>query len=53
MHRVKSDLKTYIEENVLPVYSLNDKGHGIEHINYVLHRCFVFETQFKNIDPDI
>ena len=53
MHRVKSDLKTYIEENVLPVYSLNDKGHGIEHINYVLERCFVFETQFKNIDPDI
>ena len=53
MHRVKSDLKTYIQENILPVYSLNDKGHGIEHINYVLERCFVFETQFKNIDPDI
>lgn len=53
MHRVKSELKTYIEENILPVYTLNDKGHGIEHINYVLERCFVFETQFENIDPDI
>lgn len=53
MHRVKSELKTYIEENILHVYSLNDKGHGIEHINYVLERCFVFEIQFENIDPDI
>lgn len=53
MHRVKSDLKAYIEENILPVYFFNDKGHGTEHINYVLERCFVFEKQFKNIDPDI
>lgn len=53
MHRVKSELKTYIEENILPMYSLNDKGHGTEHINYVLERCFIFETQFENIDPDI
>ncbi len=53
MHRVNNELKTYIDEHVLPVYTRNDKGHGKEHINYVLKRCFEFEKQFENIDPDI
>lgn len=53
MNRVNNELIIYIENNVLPLYALNDKGHGTEHINYVLKRCFEFEKQFKNIDPDI
>lgn len=53
MHRVNKELKEYISQYILPQYSQNDGGHGINHINYVIERCFVFEKQFNNIDPDI
>lgn len=53
MHRVNKELKLYIDTNILPRYSANDGGHGIMHINYVLERCFIFEKQFKDIEPDI
>lgn len=46
-------LKKYIEINVLPEYVKNDSGHGIEHINYVIDRCFRFSEQFDNIDLDM
>lgn len=47
------ELKHYIEENILTEYSKNEKGHGIEHINYVINRCFKFAEQFDNIDLNI
>ncbi len=47
---MNNKLKEYIEINVLPQYSKNDSGHGIEHINYVIDRCFRFAEQFNNID---
>ncbi len=43
----------YIENNVFPEYSKNEKGHGIEHIKYVIDRCMKFALQFENIDLDI
>ena len=46
-------LKRYIENSVFPEYSKNEKGHGIEHINYVINRCFKFAEQFDNIDLDM
>ena len=46
-------LKKYIEINVLPEYVKNDSGHGIEHINYVINRCFRFSEQFDNIELDM
>lgn len=46
-------LKEYIEINVFPEYSKNDSGHNIEHINYVIERCFRFAEQFDNIDLDM
>lgn len=46
-------LKKYIEESILPEYSKNEEGHGIEHINYVINRCFKFAEQFDDIDLDI
>ncbi len=46
-------LKEYIEINVFPEYLKNDSGHGIEHINYVIDRCFKFAKQFDNIDLDM
>lgn len=53
MHRINEDLKRYIAQHILPQYSKNDGGHGLEHISYVIERCFIFEKQFTNIDPDI
>ena len=50
---MNENLKKYIEINVLPQYSKNDSGHGIEHINYVIDRCFRFAEQFDNVDSDI
>ncbi|MCI8331130.1 MAG: phosphohydrolase, partial [Bacilli bacterium] len=35
---VNEKLKRYIEQNIFPQYSLNDKGHQIEHIKYVINR---------------
>ena len=50
---INSNLKNYIEINIFPEYSKNDSGHGIEHINYVIDRCFQFSEQFDNIDLDM
>ena len=46
-------LVKYIEVNVFPEYLKNDSGHNIEHINYVIDRCFGFAEQFNNIDLDM
>lgn len=46
-------LVEYIKNNILPEYSKNESGHGIEHINYVLNRCIKFAEQFDNIDLNI
>ena len=50
---MNSKLKDYIEIKILPEYSKNDTGHGIEHIQYVINRCFKFAEQFDNIDLDM
>ncbi len=51
--KVSNDLKSYIEQNILPEYAKNDSGHNIEHINYVIDRCFHFAEQFDNINIDM
>ena len=50
---MNNNLKEYIENYIFPEYSKNDSGHGIEHINYVIDRCFKFARQFENIDFDM
>ncbi len=47
------NLMKYIENHILPEYSKNDSGHGIEHINYVINRCFRFAKQFNDINLNI
>lgn len=42
---INDNLKKYIEENIFPQYSKNDKGHGIEHIKYVIKRSFELINQ--------
>ena len=36
---IDSELKIYIENNIFPKYERNEKGHQIDHINYVINRC--------------
>lgn len=50
---MNNELVDYIEANIFPEYLKNDSGHGIEHINYVIERCFKFAEQFDNIDFDM
>lgn len=37
---VNENLRKYIEKEIFPQYDLNDKGHNINHINYVIRRSF-------------
>lgn len=37
---VNKNLRKYIEKEIFPQYDLNDKGHNINHINYVIRRSF-------------
>lgn len=37
---VDKELQNYIENNIFPEYEKNEKGHGIEHIKYVIQRSF-------------
>lgn len=46
---VDEKLKRYVELNIFPQYILNDKGHQIEHIKYVINRCYKLS---KNMDVD-
>ncbi len=46
---VNEELKRYVEQNIFPQYILNDKGHQIEHIKYVINRCSKLS---KNMDVD-
>ncbi len=37
-NKLDEELKKYIEEKVFPLYSRNEEGHGITHINDVIQR---------------
>lgn len=50
---INLELKDYIQKHILPDYSKNDSGHGIEHIEYVTKRCMRFAEQFQNINKDM
>lgn len=50
---MNDNLIKYIQNNVFPEYSKNEKGHGIEHIRYVIDRCMRFAKQFDDIDLNI
>ena len=50
---LSKNLKEYIEKKIFPEYSKNERGHGIEHIKYVIDRCMRFAEQFDDIDLDM
>lgn len=49
---INSKLKKYIEENVFPEYNKNEKGHGINHIHYVIDRSFELVKE-NNLDVNL
>ena len=51
--KVNEDLKKYIEENIFPEYSKNEKAHNLEHIQYVINRSFKFADTCENINYDM
>lgn len=47
---IDKKLKFYIENSIIDEYNLNDKGHNINHINYVLNRAFELPLIDVNIN---
>ena len=50
---INSQLKEYIEQQVLPIYKKNEQGHGIKHIEYVVRRSLEFAKQVQGINLDM
>ncbi len=51
---VNPSLRTYVEANILPQYSKNDRAHGILHIREVIRRSFLLNDVFSlNLDPNL
>jgi len=50
---INNKLKQYIEEEILPRYNQNDKGHGIDHIMYVIDRSLKFAKMVDDINLDM
>ena len=49
---INNELKKYIEENIFPEYNKNEKGHGIDHIHYVIDRSFELVKE-NNLDVNL
>lgn len=47
---INGSLKKYIEEVIFPQYELNDMGHNIDHIKYVIERSLKFASEVSNIN---
>lgn len=50
---IRNELKNYIENNIFKQYDKNEKGHGIEHIKYVIKRSLKFSKQIENINEEM
>lgn len=50
---IKKELKDYIENNILKEYCLNESGHRVDHIEYVIRRSFKFAKEIEEINMDM
>ena len=50
---VDEDLRHYIVHDILPEYRLNEEGHQIDHINYVIQRSLKFAETVPDINRDM
>jgi len=51
--QISPELIRHVETNVFPLYSKNDEGHRLNHIEYVIRRSFLFMDQFEGINADM
>ena len=51
--KIKKELYSYINNNVLPLYSDDKSGHGTKHIEYVIRRCEELSHQIPEVDINI
>ena len=50
MKEISKELKQYIDTQILPQYEENNiGGHGREHIEVVIQRCFEIIEEFDSI----
>jgi len=50
---INKNILSYIENNILPLYERNEKGHSIDHIDYVIDRSLRFANQFDNLNLNL
>lgn len=50
---VSPEITGYVEDFVFPEYALNDAGHGIEHIRYVVRRSLGFAANLPEDEPPV
>lgn len=50
---VDKSIVEYIEENIFPLYDKNDKGHGLDHILYVIKRSFTLIKGMQDINENM
>lgn len=51
---INRKLQNYIENKLFPEYEKNEKGHGIDHIKYVIQRSFqLVEENNLDINPNM
>lgn len=47
---IRKEIKEYIEKEIFEEYKLNERGHGINHIKYVIRRSLQFAETIENIN---
>ena len=52
-HTIREDLKKYIKELINYHYNLNDKGHGVEHAEYVINRSLKFANEIDDVNYEM
>jgi len=52
--QINRELQAYIENNIFPEYEKNEKGHGIDHIKYVIERSFqLLKENSLDVNPNM
>lgn len=49
INKIDKDLYNYLNDKILPKYNHNIGGHDVDHIKYVINRCFDLISEF-NLD---
>ncbi len=50
---IRKEIREYIESEIFKQNSLNESGHGIEHIEYVIGRSLEFAKQVEDINIEM